>query len=116
MVENKKTIGLNAIITILILAGFTIVPGYFDTPKYFCETRPELGPKECDSFSKYIAELGKCIDDDGPNFICKSGWVLVIDDYIFPDEKDYIPNSIGGIGDWICHTPPEHNCVKIEVN
>ena len=80
----------------------------------FCEVRPELGLKECDSFSKYVAELGKCIDDDGPNFICRSGWKLVIDDYTFPDEEDYIPNSISGIGDWICRPPPEHNCIKKE--
>ena len=37
---------------------------------------------------------------------------LVTDDYTFPDEKDYIPNSISGIGDWICHPPPKHDCVK----
>ena len=108
--ENKQTIGLNAIITILILAGFVYVPGLFDTPKYFCETRPELGLKECDSFSKYISEQGKCIDDDGPNFICRSGWKLVIDDYTFTDE-DYKVSH----GDWICHPPPENKCTKIEV-
>ena len=35
MEENKQTIGLNAIITILILAGFIYVPGFFDTFKFY---------------------------------------------------------------------------------
>ncbi len=110
--ETDKTIGLMVVIAILVSAGYNELPDLFDdnVPKYFCETRPELGLKECDSFSKYISEQGKCIDDDGPNFICRSGWKLVIDDYTFTDE-DYKVSH----GDWICHPPPENKCTKIEV-
>ncbi len=116
METDKKTILLSVIIASLFSLGINVTfpDDLFvdNVPKYFCETRPELGFKECDSFSKYVSELGKCIDDDGPNFICRSGWMLVIDDYTFPDEKDYTYET--GIGDWICHTPPKNNCVKIE--
>ena len=116
MEDKTKTIGLMVVIAILVSAGYNEIPDLFDddVPKYFCETRPELGFKECDSFSKYISEEGKCIDNDGPNFICRSGWKLVIDDYIFPDEEDNQVYEVG-YGDWNCHPPPKNNCVKIEV-
>ncbi len=112
--ENKKTIGLMVVIAILVSVGYNEIPDLFDdnVPKYFCNTRPELGLKECDSFSKYVAELGKCIDDDGPNFICRSGWKLVIDDTF--DEQNYIKPS-SEKGDWKCYTPPKNKCEKIEV-
>ena len=112
--ENKETIGLMVVIAILVSAGYNEIPDLFDddVPKYFCETRPELGLKECDSFSKYVAELGKCIDNDGPNLICRSGWKLVINDTM-PDEENYIIPNVGK-GDWECHTPPINNCGKIK--
>ena len=107
MEDKTKTIGLMLVIAILVSAGYNEIPDLFDSPKYFCETRPELGLKECDSFKKYVSEEGKCIDDDGPNFICRSGWMLVIDDYIFPDNNNTYETSYG---DWICHPPPKNKC------
>ena len=80
MKEQIKTIGISSLITLGIVLLVAIVPGFFEKPKYFCETRPELGVVECDSFSKYVAENGKCIRNDSPNLICREGWSLVTDD------------------------------------
>jgi len=77
---DNKTIGVSALIAAGLIVASMVIPGFFDEPKYTCESRPEIGIKECDSFSKYVHELGKCIDDDGPNYICRTGWMLVTND------------------------------------
>lgn len=110
MEENKKTIGISSLITLLIVTTAMVGPGFFDEDKYYCETRPSLGLQECDSFSKYVAENGKCIKDDAPNLICRSGWLLVTDDTVF-EESDVSYESIGD--QWSCTAPPESSCVPI---
>lgn len=83
---DKKTIGISSLITLGIVLAFMVTPTFFDKPKYYCETRPELGLIECDSFSKYVAINGKCIRDENTNLICREGWEEVIDDRDIPEE------------------------------
>ena len=86
MVENK-TIGVSTLITLSLLAASMIIPGFFDEPKYFCDSRPELGAVPCDSFSKYVDPNGKCVRNDEPNLICRTGFKLVIDDTTLPEKE-----------------------------
>lgn len=90
MVDNK-TVGINAAVAFgMIIAALTI-PGFFDEPRYICETKPEL-VLTCDGFSKYVDPNGKCLNAtnlDGielGNKICRSGWQLIVDDRL-PDPK-----------------------------
>jgi len=96
MIE-KKTIGINSLVTMGILSLIIIVPGFFDSPNYFCESRPEIGVVQCDDFSKYVAENGKCIREENTNLICREGWVLVTNDIDLPDDNETIniPDTIG---------------------
>lgn len=85
---DKKTIGINALIALSIVLAANIGPGFFDGPQYFCETRPDIGLKTCDGgFSKYVADNGRCIHNDGPNFICREGWSLVTNDLEIDVDK-----------------------------
>ena len=85
MVDNK-TVGVSSLITMGIVVASMLIPGFFDEPKYYCESRPELGLQECDSFSKYVDPNGKCIKNDAPNLICRTGWLIVSNDMSDIDE------------------------------
>ena len=91
---DNQTIGITALITMLIVTAGSIVPGYFDTDKYYCESRPELGVVECDEFTKYVHEQGKCIRNEDTNLICRDGWKLVIDDQLPEEIEEEIPPAV----------------------
>ncbi len=117
MVE-PKTIGISTLITLgMVLAG-SLIPSYFDRPNYFCESRPEIGVAKCDSLTKYGVENGKCMRGGSTNLICKTGWILVTNDYVFPDDvpeeeisAEIVPSG-GHLGhQYICDTD---KCVFIK--
>lgn len=85
---DNKTIGVSSLVTLGIVTMVMLVPGFFDDPQYFCESRPELGLVSCDNFSKYVSEVGKCIRNEDTNLICRDGWVLVTKDIELPEEED----------------------------
>jgi len=85
MVEIK-TIGISSLVALGIVLTSILVPGFFDEPKYFCESRPDIGLVNCDSFTKYVDSNGKCIRNEDTNLICKDGWKQVFDDTIIPEE------------------------------
>ena len=116
MVE-KKTIGISALISLSIVLASLIIPGFFDTPKYYCEARPEVGLMECDGFSKYVSEVGKCLNPNG-NKVCRDGWVLVTNDFVLDaepisDPEPVINNAVPGTSanEYICRPPPEYDCI-----
>ena len=84
MVDNK-TVGINAAVAFGMIIAVLTIPGFFDEPRYICETRPDL-ILTCDSFSKYVDLNGKCINAKNlegieiGNKICRSGWQLIVDD------------------------------------
>lgn len=90
---DNKTIGISSLITLGIVLLSMVTPGFFDTPKYYCETRLDIGIVECDSFSKYVSEVGKCIRDDDTNLVCRDGWVQVINDIPEESEQTSDPNN-----------------------
>ncbi len=100
---DKKTIGASALIMSGLLLASMIVPGFFDSPKYVCDSRPNLGIVECDDFSKYVASNGKCIRNDDTNLICKTGWTLVTNDLEIPEEtEETIKESVNSCSRQVC--------------
>lgn len=91
---DKQSVTISSLITLGIVTISMLVPGFFDEQKYYCESRPELGVVNCDSFSKYIADNGKCIRTENTNLICKEGWKEVINDMVLPDD---VSNEINGV-------------------
>lgn len=87
---DKKTITLTALITMAVVSAAFITPNFFDKPKYYCESRTELGIVDCDGFSKYISENGKCLNAVTGNKICREGWSSVINDYVPVNEEDLL--------------------------
>lgn len=86
MVETR-IIGISSLISLGIVSLIMLIPGFFDGPQYFCDSRPEIGLVSCDSFSKYVSYNGKCIRNDNTNLICRTGWLLVTDDRSIPDNN-----------------------------
>lgn len=84
---DAKTIGISSLIALGIVLSSMLIPGLFDDPQYYCESRPELGLISCDTFSKYVASNGKCIREFNTNLICRDGWLLVTDDRSIPDNN-----------------------------
>lgn len=93
--EVKQTLASTLIAGLLIVATM-LIPG---TTQYFCPERPELGLVECDSFSKYVDENGKCVRNDKSNLICRSGWLEVKDDI---ESSNKIEVEFNGI--WTCES------------
>ena len=93
---DKKTIGISSLIALGIVLAGMITPSFFDSPVYYCESRAELGVVQCDSFSKYVADNGKCIRDGNTNLICREGWVEVTNDLVM-EEKGIIQSGNSGM-------------------
>ena len=109
MTTDTKTIGISSLITLLIITAATVGPGFFEEDKFFCEERPELGVVSCDSFSKYVADNGKCIRDEDTNLICREGWMQVINDTELPEETEdpVVPEVPGAPG-------KQYECNQVE--
>lgn len=74
MTENKLL--WSVILVLAAAAGYDVSQDIdWDKTQYFCESRLDIDPQTCDGgFSKYVAEKGKCINIDAPNYICRTGW------------------------------------------
>ena len=102
---ETKTIGISALVSLGLVLVSMIAPGFFDEPQYYCEQRPELGLIQCDSFSKYVSDNGKCIRNDNTNLICREGWLLVTDDLNLSEENEKI-NKVEGRESYTCYPEP----------
>jgi len=95
MVETKDVqngsvvVLLSVFLSLAASAGIDVTTDTFspDVSSYGCMTKPEKGIVQCDDFSKYVHAQGKCIRNDDTNLICRSGWVLIENDTMIPDEE-----------------------------
>ena len=101
---DKKSIGISSLIALGLILSSIVVPTFFDKPKYYCESR-DIGIFECDGFSKYVSDVGKCLNatQEGINYgnkICRTGWIEIVDDRIeiIDEPKNVIETEGSGIG------------------
>lgn len=96
---SGKQVGVVSILVLLLSLGIGYSPSLFEEDQYFCESRPQLGLLECEGFSKYVSSVGKCLNSEEGNRICREGWVLVVDDMPPYDEENdgeqYLPDREG---------------------
>ncbi|MCP3684464.1 MAG: hypothetical protein GY861_17505 [bacterium] len=101
MIE-KKTIGTHALS--LIIGALVMLGGVnlTDDDVHYCEDRALV--MQCDKLTKYYGlDNGKCWNDAG-NKLCRSGWLLVEDDYIQSEKEQ---NYTSAQGDFLCSPLPE---------
>jgi len=106
---DKKTIGITSLITIgLVLAGL-IVPGYFDTSKYYCESESSI--MECDGGLSGGSQTRCYLNEEKTSWdYCKGGWIEVTDDRPIQEEEQETPNPTMGEKAWRCSI---EGCVAI---
>jgi len=86
---DKQTIGISSLILAGIVSLFAIVPGFFDEPKYFCQS---------------TGELVNCIGGINENYCfldedrfekqeCETGWLLVQNDLATTTTTEYITTT-----------------------
>ena len=99
---DKKTIGINSLITMGLILSSMIVPTFFDNQNYYCEIESSI--KECpgnlsSTFTRcYLNEEKSSWD------YCRSGWILVTDDLIIQEEPSINQEGSGlGIKTWECN-------------
>ena len=116
--STKTTIGISALSTfigmLLVLGGINIM----EDEAYYCEARGIVMP--CDSLSQYYGLFnGKCWNSELGNKLCRSGWLLGVNDEVPQDESEQVieprqgqyPSYSGGDGDqYLCHPPPRNYC------
>jgi len=108
---ETKTITISTLIAIGIVLAGMVTPSFFDGPKYYCESRPQLGVVSCDDFSKYVADNGKCIRNDNTNLICREGWLEVTNDLDLPEEEE--ENNINNINGALKYKCNVKGCTEI---
>jgi len=78
MVE-KKTIGISALVVLLMGLSFLGGTQLGDDDLFYCESRSLV--MQCEKTSKYYGlPTGKCWNSDVGNKLCRSGWIEVVDD------------------------------------
>lgn len=126
--STKKTIGISALSTfigmLLVLGGINIL----EDEAYYCEARGIVMP--CDSLSQYYGlPNGKCWNSELGNKLCRSGWLLGVNDDVpleepepsEPIQKPYVPYYEGEGEHWSCNSetcvpcnPSPKSCIPIK--
>lgn len=91
---DKKTIGINSVISLGIVMLAMITPGFFDEPKYYCEIESKV--LECPGGISGGSQT-RCYDDvnhTGWDY-CSTGWLEVVDNRVMQKEtstveKEYV--------------------------
>lgn len=115
---DKTTITISSLITIGLVTLGMLTPAFFDKDKYYCETRQDLGLKQCTEILPYYGiSNGKCVLESETSKLCRTGWLKVTNDMKLPDEtinneekqkSILISNTIGK--QYICDNL---GCIKI---
>ncbi|GAI41117.1 unnamed protein product, partial [marine sediment metagenome] len=78
---DKKTIGINSLITLGIIIIAMVGSTFFDTPKYYCEVESSI--MECPGELSGGLETRCYLNEERTSWdYCKSGWIEITDDLI----------------------------------
>ena len=112
---DTKTIGISALITLLIIAGATIGPTFFDTPKYYCQDESSI--MECPGDLSGGSGTRCYLNTEKNSWdYCSSGWELITDDRPIQEEaKDEpVEQSTDTIGVWgKQYSCDQEGCIEI---
>jgi len=86
MAIDKKTIGISSLITLGIVLASLIGPGFFEDPKYYCESESSImdcpgGLSGGTGTRCYLNEAKDSWD------YCKGGWAEITDDYKIQEDE-----------------------------
>ena len=82
---DKKTITITSLITMSIILASIIVPGFFDTQKYYCESESSIMECAGDLSGGMATRCYLNIEDTSWDY-CSSGWVEINDDRLIQEE------------------------------
>lgn len=105
--DTKATIGLSSLILLGMITNTFV---FDDNQLYYCEARMSVGLYHCDNLSQYYSiPNGKCINYEQGNKLCRSGWLLAIEDRV--NEEDIPPDEFKGeTNKIICDT---NECINL---
>ena len=87
---DKKTIGITSLITLGIVLAGLVVPGFFDTPKYYCEAESSI--KDCPGGLSGGSVTRCYLNEEKTSWdYCKTGWVQVTDDRPIQEDSNSPP-------------------------
>ena len=107
---DKKTVGINSLITIGLILASMVTPTFFDTTQYYCEVESSI--MECDGGLSSGQGTRCYLNAEKSNWdYCRSGWVEIVDDTIIQEEPINNTNLIGIWGaQYRCDN---NNCVEV---
>ena len=107
---DKKTIGINSLITIGLILASMVTPTFFETTNYYCEAESSI--MECPGDLSSGRGTRCYLNAEKSNWdYCRSGWVEIVDDTIIQEEPINNTNLIGVWGtQYRCDN---NNCVEV---
>lgn len=107
--EKTKTIGISGLVALGIVLISSLVPGFFDDPKYYCAAESSIMecPGELSGGSATRCYLNK---EKSSWDYCKSGWLEITDDRPIQEQPGDVPDSAIGEKAWLCSI---EGCVAI---
>jgi len=106
--SEVKTIGISSMITLGLVSLALLMPTFFETPKYYCESESSImecvGGLSGGSATRCYLNTEKTSWD-----YCSTGWVEITDDRPIQDNGS-IPNPNLGDKIWLCYV---EGCIAI---
>lgn len=107
--ENKKTIGINSLITLGVVITAMITPGFFETQKYYCEAESSI--MECPGELSGGSATRCYLNQERTSWdYCKSGWNKITDDNPIQEPDEEQPEPIEPAKAYRCTV---NNCTEI---
>ena len=97
---DKKTIAISSILPLVIALGL-LVPGFFDTPQFYCEAESSI--IECPGGLSGGSGTRCYLNEEKTSWdYCSSGWYEITDDRLIQEEPGTVPGSTTGDKCWQC--------------
>ncbi len=108
---DKKTIGINSLITLGLISLMMITPTFFEKDNYYCESRGLI--QECNSLSGGMGTRCYLTPEADSWLFCSEGWTLINNDLPIQQEEEILikPPVSQSRGVWgITYTCDQSGC------